>query len=168
MTFANADSDAESPEIFAAVLTPQRSLSLRGFRIVLVVLAILSLGVGTLFFLLGAWPVPAFLGIAVLAVYVAFRFSYRAGRAAEEISLTRKRLTIRRVAPNGRASATALNPYWARLEIDRREPFGITGMAISSHGEKVAIGGFLGPGERETLATALAAALAKVRSGAAP
>jgi uncharacterized membrane protein len=63
---------------------------------------------------------------------------------------------------------TDLNPYWARLVVHRWPPFGITRMAIASHGRSLAIGAFLGPGERETLAAALSAALAEVRAGAPP
>jgi uncharacterized membrane protein len=90
MTSANA-SPATPGEIFAAVLTPHRSLNPRGFAWVMAVLAVLSTAVGSTFFLLGAWPVPGFLGLDVLAVYLAFRLSYRAGRASEEIRLSRDR-----------------------------------------------------------------------------
>jgi uncharacterized membrane protein len=131
-------------------------------------LAAISLGVGSTFFLLGAWPVPGFLGLDVLAVFLAFRLNYRAGRAAEEISVSRDRLTLRRKSADGRTSVTDLNPYWARLEVDRRPPFGITRLAIASHGQSLPIGAFLGPAERETLASALSAALAEARTTALP
>jgi uncharacterized membrane protein len=168
MRFANASHEPAAPEIFAAVLTPHRSLNGRGFRIVLAALAVLSLCIGLGFLLLGAWPVPGFMGLDVLAVYIAFRLSYRSGRAAEEITVSRERLTVRRVAANGAASVAEFNPYWTRLEVDRHPPFGITRMTIASHGRSLGIGGFLGPAERETLATALSDALAKVRASAPP
>jgi uncharacterized membrane protein len=167
MTFANASPAVAAPEIFAAVLRPQRSLDRRGFTTLMAVLAAISLAVGGAFYFLGAWPVPGFLGLDVLAVFLAFRLNYRAGRAAEEISLTHDRLTVRRIAANGRTSVTDLNPYWARLEVDRRPEFGITRVAIASHGRSHPIGVFLGPGEREMLAAALSAALAKARAAAA-
>ncbi len=71
------------------------------------------------------------MGLDVLLVYVAFRLSYRQARAAEEIRLTRSELTVRRVAADGRSAATGLNPYWARLEIDRHPEFGILRMTIA-------------------------------------
>ena len=168
MPFANVSPVPEAAAIFSTVLVPHRSLDGRGFRIVMSVLALLSLGVGTTFFLLGAWPVPGFLGLDVLAVYLAFRLSFRSGRASEEITVSRERLTVRRVGANGRAKITDINPYWAKLEIRRWPPFGITQMAIASHGRSLPIGNFLGPGEREILATELSAALAKARAGSAP
>ena len=167
MSFANAahgTPDASGPEIFAAVLTPHRSLPGRGFAIVMIILGTLSFAVGTTFYLLGAWPVPGFLGLDVLAVYLAFRWSYRSARAREEIRVSRDRLTVRRVAASGRASVTEINPYWARLEVHRWPPFGITRLAIASHGEALPIGAFLGPRERERLAAELSAALAEARA----
>jgi uncharacterized membrane protein len=127
-------------------------------------LSALSLAVGTTFYLLGAWPVPGFLGLDVLAVYLAFRWSYRSARASEEIRVSRERLVVCRIAANGRASVTEINPYWARLELHRWPPFGITRMAIASHGKALQIGSFLGPQERERLAKALSAALAEARA----
>jgi uncharacterized membrane protein len=41
-------------------------------------------------------------------------------------------------------------------------------MAITSHGRSLPIGAFLGPGERETLASALLAALAEARAAGTP
>jgi uncharacterized membrane protein len=167
MSFANGTSgagEATGPEIFAAVLRPHRSLDDRGFTVVMVALATLSFAVGTTFYLLGAWPVPGFLGLDVLAVYLAFRRSYRSARASEEIRVSRDRLIVRRVSANGRAWVTEVNPYWARLELHRWPPFGITQMAIASHGKAFPIGSFLGAKERERLAAALAAALAEARA----
>jgi len=167
MSFANATSaagDGPATEIFAAVLRPHRSLNNRGFAIVMVALGALSFAVGTTFYLLGAWPVPGFLGLDVLAVYLAFRWSYRSARASEEIRVSRERLIVRRVTANGHASVTEINPYWARIELHRWPPFGITRMAITSHGRALPIGSFLGAKERERLAAALSAALAQARA----
>jgi uncharacterized membrane protein len=101
-------------------------------------------------------------------VFLAFRLNYRAGRAAEEITISRERLTVRRTSADGRTSVSDLNPYWARLEVDRWPPFGITRLAITSHGQSLPIGAFLGPGEREVLANALSAALLEARATATP
>jgi uncharacterized membrane protein len=173
MPFATPAIPASGKPLFATVLRPNRSLNARGFRWVIGALGTLSAAVGLVFLSLGAWPVLGFLGLDVLAVYHALRLSNRAGRAAEEISVSRDRLTVRKVAPDGRASVISMNPYWARLEVHRAPPFGIMAMAIASHGRSLPIATFIGPGERETLAEALTAALAEVRatareSGGAP
>ena len=158
---ANAAADAP---IFATVLTPHASLGPRGFLAVMTAIAGISFTAGTVFWLAGAWPVIGFMGLDVLLVYVAFRLSYRAARAAEEITVTRAKLTVRRVAADGRTSVVDLDPYWARLEVDSRPEYGVTGLRLASHGRRHAVGTFLGPGEREVLAVALAAALAEART----
>ncbi|HEY5081294.1 MAG TPA: DUF2244 domain-containing protein [Bauldia sp.] len=167
MTSANG-AGASDPPIFTAVLTPHRSLGPRGFAVVMAVMAAMSAATGFVFWRLGAWPVPGFMGLDVLLVYCAFRLSYRQAAAAEEIRLTRYLLTVRRVAPDGRSAATGLNPYWARLEIDRHPEFGILRMAIAWQNHRLAIGAFLAPREREVFARDLSAALSVARARLLP
>jgi uncharacterized membrane protein len=145
-------------------LRPHRSLGRRGFAFLMAVLAIMSFTVGMIFFSIGAWPIPGFLGLDVLAVYVAFRLSFRQARAAEEIRLSRSALTVRRIAADGTAREMGLNPYWARLEVDRHPEFGILRMAIAWQGHRLAVGRFLGPPEREKFAREFTAALAEARA----
>jgi uncharacterized membrane protein len=166
MTPANAD--GAEPPVFSAVLRPYRSLGPRGFVALMATMCAISFVAGTIFWLAGAWPVIGFMGLDVLLVYVAFRLSFRSARAAEEISLTRARLSLRRIAADGETSEIDLNPYWVRLEVDRRPGIGVTGLKLASHGRRHPIGGFLGPDERETLATELATALAEARATPAP
>jgi uncharacterized membrane protein len=161
MASANAETE---PPIYAAVLTPHRSLGRRGFMAVMAVLSAMSLMVGLIFWSIGAWPIPGFLGLDVLLVYAAFRLSYRQARAAEEILLSRSALTVRRIAADGTTAEMGLNPYWARLEVDRHPEFGILRMAIAWQGHRLAIGRFLGAREREKFAREFSAALAEARA----
>ena len=64
----------------------------------------LSLTIGTVFWVAGAWPVIGFMGLDVALVYIALRLNFRSARATEIISLTRDQLTIRRVDAHGRAA----------------------------------------------------------------
>jgi len=161
----SANSAAHEPPIFSTVLTPHRSLGRRGFIAVMTAVCALSFTAGSIFWAVGAWPVPGFMGLDVLLVYIAFRLNYRAARTAEEIKVTHERLTVRRIAVDGRATTVAeLNPYWARLAVDRREETGVTRVRVVSHGRSFDVGAFLGPDAREQLATALAAALAAARA----
>ncbi len=156
---------AAAPErpIFAAVLTPHRSLTSNGFLWLMGLFGGISLMAGVLFLSKGAWPVFGFFGLDVLAIYVAFRVSYRSGRAFEEIAVTRARLSVRKVAPDGRAREFSFNPYWARLEVEHR-PEGVVRLAIAHRQERLAIASFLNPDDRESFAKAFAAALATARS----
>ena len=59
---------------------PYRSLSPRGFAVVMAALGILAFTIGLGFFLMGAWPVIGFLGLEILVVWVAFKLNYRAAQ----------------------------------------------------------------------------------------
>jgi uncharacterized membrane protein len=156
------DAQGHSRPIFSAVLTPHRSLTPRGLLAVMALFGAASLIVGTVFFLAGAWPIAGFLGFDVALVYLAFRLSNRQACAFETVEVTREALTVRKVDARGRSQSFGLDPYWTRIEVARRE-WGITGLWLANRGERLAIGRFLNPAERESLAKALSAALAEAR-----
>jgi uncharacterized membrane protein len=153
------------PTLFSATITPHRSLSGTGFLIVMGMVGGLSFIGGMFFFLLGAWPVVGFLGLDVLLVYWAFRASYRSAAAFEELTVTPSELRLRRVSPRGRVAEWKMNPVWTRLDRETHEEFGLTKLFLLSRGRKLAVAGFLSPEERESFATALAAALGEARRG---
>jgi uncharacterized membrane protein len=156
---------ASPPPDFHAVLTPYRSLGPRGFLALMVFVGAVCFVGGLAFSAMGAWPVVGFFGLDVLIVWVAFRANYRAARAYEEIRLGDGTLLIRRVTARGEASEVRLDPYWARLIVDRVEDEGVVGLAVTSHGQRHEIGAFLDPDARESFARALAAALRSVKAG---
>jgi uncharacterized membrane protein len=57
--------DRDAREILHVILRPHRSLSPTGFWILMGVLAGVSFSAGTVFWLLGAWPVIGFMGLDV-------------------------------------------------------------------------------------------------------
>ncbi len=153
------------PTIFSAVLTPHRSLSPKGFRNFMLVLGGLSFLIGMYFVLRGAWPVFGFCGLEVLLVYWAFRVNYRDARAYEQVTVTPTELTVRKVSYHGRISEWTLNPLWVRLDRVVHAEFGIERLFLVSHGRQLPIAGFLGPGEKESFASALSAALGEAKRG---
>lgn len=78
--------------------------------------------------------------------------------------MTRNSLTVRKVSASGRRREYTFNPYWARLEVDRRPDRLISRLCIASHGQRLDIASFLGPDERESFSAAFSAALAEARS----
>ena len=153
--------------VFSAVLRPYRSLSPHGFGMLMAAIALCSFFVGLAFWMMGAWPVVGFCGLDVLLIQLAFRLNYRDARAAEEVNLTRNRLSVIQISPRGVARETGFNPYWARLEVDRQPDVGVTALRIASHGARLTVGSFLAPVEKESFAAAFSAALAKVRASGA-
>jgi uncharacterized membrane protein len=153
------------PTLFSAVLTPHRSLGRTGFLVVMLTLGGTSFAAGLVFFIVGAWPVVGFLGLDVLLVYAAFRTSYRAATAYEQVTVTPSELKVRKVSHRGEITEWALNPVWVRLERRTHEEFGIERLFLVSHGRRLAVASFLGPDEKASFANALAAALGEARRG---
>lgn len=149
--------------ILSARLTPHRSLGPLGFALLMGFVGATCFAAGTLFWALGAWPVAGFLGLDVIAVYVAFRMNYRAARAFEEVMVSRAAIVLRRVDARGRAGESRFDPAWVRLETREAPDEGVIHLAIRSRGRSVPVGAFLNPDDRASFARALRAALAEVR-----
>jgi uncharacterized membrane protein len=167
MSENNSDSAAASaePRIFSAVITPHRSLSPRGFLILMLCLGAVSFVSGVVFVSMGAWPICGFFGLDVLLVYVAFRANFRAARAYEEVTITASELTVRKVSQRGGVREWTLNPLWVRLERIVHEEFGIERLFLVSQGRRLSIAGCLGAHEKKSLAKALSAALGEAKRG---
>ena len=153
------------PAIFAAVITPHRSLSSTGFLALMLAIGTVSFTSGMLFLMLGAWPVFGFLGLDVLLIYVAFRANFRAARAYEEVTVTASELTVRKVNHRGGVREWTLNPLWVKLDRSVHAEFGIERLFLVSQGRWLSIAGFLGPEEKASFAQALSAALGEAKRG---
>jgi uncharacterized membrane protein len=163
MTDGNAE--AREPMLFSAVLTPHRSLGPVGFVLLMSALSGLSFAAGTVFYLIGAWPIVGFLGLDVLLVYLAFRANYRAATAYEAVTMTASELLVRKVSHRGAIAEWKLNPVWVKLDRQTHEEFGIERLFLVSHGRRLPIAAFLGAREKEAFALAFSAALAEARRG---
>ena len=162
----HADNDPHAePTLFSAIITPHRSLSRRGFLLVMTLVGGFSFIGGVFFFLLGAWPVVGFLGLDVVLVYWAFRANYRAAAAFEEVTVTPSVLRLRRVSHRGEIAEWTLNPVWTKLDREKHEEFGLLKLFLVSRGRRLSVAGFLSPKERESFAAALSAALGEARRG---
>jgi uncharacterized membrane protein len=158
-------SDGRERPVFAAVIRPHRSLGPGGFRILMAVCAVVAGLAAIRVAALGLWPVSGFFLLDVLALYIAFRISYRRANSAEELVLTPIELLFRRVSHRGQTSEWRLNPLWTRLDRDTDEEFGLQRLTLVSRGERILIARELSPGEREHLADEFGRALAQVKRG---
>jgi uncharacterized membrane protein len=160
-----AEMNAAETPLFRALLVPHRSLGRTGFLVLMGVLVGFWIVFGLVFLALGAWPVFGFLGLDVLAMWLAFRWNYRAARAREEVEVSRVALDIRKITPSGKMQAFRFNPFRARFEIARHDEIGITGMWIAGEGRYVPVGAFLNPDDRESFAIAFGRALRMAKAG---
>jgi uncharacterized membrane protein len=158
---------ADDAIVFDAILTPHRSLSKRGFALLMAGVCLVSFTAGLGFFLIGAWPVVGFMGLDVLLIYGAFKLNFRAARLYETVTLTRDDLTVRRVSPRGDSQIWRFQPAWLRVRMDD-PPLHDSQLTLRSHGRRLAIGTFLTPEERLDLAKTLRAALAEATAPEQP
>jgi len=156
--------DAE-PVLFSALLTPHRSLNRTGFVLVMTFLSVISFATGIAFLMMGAWPVFGFLGLDVLAIYIAFKINFGRARAREDITVTSSELRVRRVSHRGHAVEWVFNPLWVRLDEEIHEEFGTERLYLTSRGRRVSVGSFLGAEEKASFANALRAGLMAAKRG---
>lgn len=155
----------EEPEVYAVTLAPHRSLSQRGFLLVMIAIGLTSFISGVTFLAMGAWPIFGFFGLDVLIIYFAFRANFRAARAREYIRVTPSLVEVRRVPAKGRERTIRLNPFWTRLWREDDEEHGTLNVALISGRETVPVGRFLGPEQKAQLASDLTDALNTVKRG---
>lgn len=142
-----------------AVLRPHRSLSLAAFKLMLVVVIAVNVAVAAVFIAQGAFPVAGFLGLDVLALWLAFRWNYRDARREEHVRVSAGQVHVASIDADGRSQHWVLNPLWARVATDGR------GVLIRAGADQMRVGHFLAPKECQSFAAALNAALYRARRG---
>ena len=157
--------DAEEPAIFESRLRPYRSLDANGFRLLMAATFVATALLSLPFYLMGAWPIVGFLGLDVLALYVAFRVNFRDARAYEHFRLTYFELRFARVNASGRKREWRLTPAWVRFERIDDEDYGPQRLSIHSRGRQWEVARCLGPDQKAEFATRFSAALAEARRG---
>ncbi len=115
----------------------------------MMVFAAICLVAGGFFLAIGAWPGFGFFGLDILFLYLAFRINYRRARRYEMLEMRDGRLVLSKVTATGKVRDWVFDPYWVRvrLEKSRVDPEIPGDLFLSSHGQRVALGGFLAPAE---------------------
>lgn len=152
--------DEINPKTWRATLTPHRSLSLKGFVILMSVIAGSNLTVGTFFYIIGAWPVVGFMGLDVALVLWAFHANFVDARRAEHIEITPHELVLRRLAGRKPSQEQRFVRRWVRVELEENRERELIGpLYLQFRGKRTEIASFLGAQERLAFAQALKAAL---------
>lgn len=156
----------EARPLFAATLTPHRSLSRRGARFLVAAVAVFASIPGMVFSSLGAWPILGFMGLDVLLVWWALSASLRDARRAERITLWPDQLELTRVSPRGREELLRFNPFFVKLVIDRDYNERTTAIHLRTRDADTEIGSFLTADDKASFARAFGTALKKARHAA--
>ncbi len=154
--------DTDEIVYFDAILTPNRSLSERGFTIVMSIVGVVSFLTGMAFLSMGAIPVIGFFGLDALAIWFAFRWSFRKQREETRIRITASSLDMLHRKANGAEKSVSVPSGFARVEL--AEPLSSDSWLRVEHGRTGwVIGRFLTVPERKSLANAMKTALHRAR-----
>jgi uncharacterized membrane protein len=145
-----------------AWITPNRSLPRGGFIVLLCVLAAYNLLVAGLLLLIGAFPVPIFLGLDFLGVFVAFRISYRRGQVGERVQVCAEQVKVLR-GRDGRERMVWTSPTaFTRVQVEQPgEHEARVRLRLSAR--SLDVGASLSPEERTDFGSALQQAIASAR-----
>ena len=139
--------DGDDPIRFSRVLRPHRSSSERAIRIVTLFVLFLFIPTGTVFLIVGAWPVFGFMGLEVAALIFALRYNHKVGSSFEAITISERAFKVSKVDHWGKRKHWTFQPQWLQVRMDDASRQLIAG----THGKRVVLGKFLNDGEREEL-----------------
>ena len=146
-----------------AVIAPTRSLPRKGLLILMGVVIAINLVVGTMFVLMGAAPVPIFLGLDVLGIGLAFWVSNRQARARERVQVTADHVKVLRENRAGVHTVWTSPTAFTRVRLEETGRYGKE-VRLMLSGKRLTIGQLLGPQERAGLAEAVDRAIRAARA----
>ncbi|MGG7565409.1 DUF2244 domain-containing protein [Rhodovulum sp. DZ06] len=153
---------SEAP-IYQVVVWPHRSLSARGFRILMAgVAAALAFPVIPLIGTPVALGLAPFVVAAWVLLFVFIKRNYRDGRLSETLKVWPDLIHVERREPRGPVKTWEANPYWVELKLhpeQRPENY----LTLRGNGRTIELGAFLSPEERLELHAELEDALHKAR-----
>lgn len=145
-----------------AVITPHRSLSERGFIILIAFVTFANCCSAAVFVHMGAVFVPFFLGLDVLAIIVAFMVSFRAARRIERVTITARDVVVTHETPSWRRVVWESPTTFTRVSVQKEEDRTV-GVRLALSGRQVDVAQALSPRERGEFAEALQQAIWEAR-----
>lgn len=155
--------DATQATAFEAVIVPHRSLSRGGLIVLVSVLCGLSALTAGAFWLLGARLVAGFSGVEMLLAVTMLRYNARGARSSEVLLLSGDRLQLIRTGADGKRVERALPTAWLSAVLEERQG-SVPLLWLTGRGVREQIAAALGEAEKRDLATALQAALYRLRN----
>ena len=145
-----------------AVITPHRSLSERGFIILIAVVTLCNCISSAVFVYYGATLVPFFMAFDVLAVIVAFAVSFASARRIERVTITARDVVVTHEAPNWSRVVWESPTAFTRVAVDTEDDRTV-GLRLALSGREVHVAQALSPRERGEFAKALEQAIWEAR-----
>ena len=137
-----------------AEIRPNRSLSERGFIILITVVTIANCASAAVFLAVGATFVPFFLGVDLIAVVVAFVVSFRAARRIERVQVSASEIRVTHETPKWTRLVWESPTLFTRLRIEKEDDRTVT-LKLALSGREAEVAAALSPRERADFARAL-------------
>ena len=137
-------------------LRPYRSLTLKGFAIVIMLFfALITIPLAALVGTILLWGLLPFALMAIAALWWGLRRSYRDGEVLEVLEIDGNDLVLTRTEPDGTMRDWRCNLHWVRVtKHDKGGPMPHY-VTLNGNGREVEIGAFLSEDERPVLYTDL-------------
>lgn len=148
-----------------AVITPNRSLSQRGFVVLISIVTFFNCAAAAVFLSMGATFVPLFLGMDVVAVTVAFLASYAAAKQIERVRVTSREVQVVRETPKSAEVIWESPTAFTRVALEIDEDQVVHGVRLAMSGRHASVAAALSPVERADFARALERAIYEARRG---
>ena len=146
-----------------ARITPNRSLSRRGLVLLFCVLGAYNLLVMGFLLLIGAFPVPIFLGLDFVGVALAFRISNRRAARGERVQVCAAQVKVLRGADGREQTVWASPTAFTRVSVEQPDAHDAR-VRVRLSGRSLEVGAGLSPGERGDFGAALQRAIASARA----
>ena len=144
-------------------LRPNASLSRRAFFIVMSIVGVFSFAAGVLYLLVGAWPVFGFFGLDALAIWFAFRFSFRAQEQITYVRVDESHVRLWHMQRGKEDKKVDIPTAFVRVALDT--PVTHNSFLTLQYGQMAwVIGRFLTPEKREAFAAELRDAIRAARN----
>ncbi|MBR7617930.1 DUF2244 domain-containing protein [Phenylobacterium sp. 20VBR1] len=147
-----------------AEIRPNRSLSQRGFMVLITVVTVLNCASAAVFISMGAYFVPMFLGLDLIAIVVAFLASFAAAKQIERVLVTDRRVQVFRETPNWRKLMWESPTAFTRVTLLTEDDHAVD-LRLALSGKEAQVAAALSPSERAEFARALEDAIYKARRG---
>lgn len=145
-----------------AEIRPNRSLSRRGFVVLITVLTVLNCASAAVFLSMGAVFVPMFLGLDLVAVVVAFLVSFAAAKQIERVRVTDRQVQVFQETPTWKKLMWESPTAFTRVTLLTEDDHAID-LRLALSGKEAPVARALSPVERAEFAKALESAIFSAR-----
>jgi uncharacterized membrane protein len=150
------------PLYMDAEIRPQRSLSQRGFIVLIAVVTLANCASAAVFLAMGATFVPIFLGIDLVAVIVAFLVSFHAQKTVERVQVSARDVRVVRETPRDQQLIWESPTAFTRVALATQDDRAVD-LRLAISGREVQVAAALSPAERGDFARALEKAIWEAR-----